>query len=97
MVRPGGGGHSAYPDEMGACALLSQQSCPANMVDCCMGMPQRARNASLRIPEWGSIEEWTPDSGLMDQGDYVNWGGPGRHLPNGLRDEPAILNNLVKC
>ena len=59
------------PDEMGACAMLSQQCRPENMVDCCMGRPQKARNACLCTPEWGSIEERTPDSGPVDQRETV--------------------------
>ena len=60
--------------------MLLQQCCPANMVDCCMLGPKRARNACLCISGWGSIEQKTPDIGPMDQRDFMSWGGPGRQL-----------------
>ena len=39
---------------------------PAIMVDCCMVRPKRVRNACLHTPEWGSIEDWILESGLVD-------------------------------
>ena len=36
------GGISMCPDEVGACVMLLPQCHPANVVDCCMVLPQRA-------------------------------------------------------
>ena len=57
-------------NELGACAMLLHQCHSANVVDCCRivawGFPREARNACLHAPEWGSIEDWILESGLVD-------------------------------
>ena len=47
-----GGRDSGVSDGVEACAMLSQQAsvgsgCSANLVDCCMARPHRARSAYL--------------------------------------------------